>query len=386
MLLTLGFAWRTHQRMEVQIATDTAAYSQAISTCSDLRTPFPAHQPGADQPTRWPSPASRSLISYSGVYRANLDAAKWALVHHLGAVRRVLCRGGVRLRDGCACAEPGVMLGMDPWQALTNAENQAQSTWDSLDPDAAKEAKAIRDAAGLLMDVQEFTYISLMTQVLLGSSLSRTVVQHADSDLQVPMGSEWKSMQEVSSAVKDPQDKTSLGDIAAVMGSRGSTFVTARDWAFGGVLLWRHQSAPGRSARTASPAPFRGVVVRALARTVQQSQTNAGDIGTPGGLGRGPRQCPGGPLGSQRRMFPLAGHLGCQRVSRVRATSDDGTNEHTYGGTEDSDPTIHAMGSCPEGTSPCMWPKFMDYNQDQVADQKQLFRPAHPVRAGLPRT
>jgi hypothetical protein len=70
--------------------------------------------------------------------------------------------------------------------------------------------------------------------------------------------------------------------------------------------------------------------------------------------------------------FPSPGIWGANE-SHVRATSDDGTNEHTYGGTEDSDPTIHAMGSCPEGPSPCMWPKFMDYNQAQVADQNNFF-------------
>ncbi|HEX4620041.1 MAG TPA: pilus assembly protein TadG-related protein, partial [Myxococcaceae bacterium] len=37
-LMTLGFGWRTHQRMELQMATDAAAYSEAVATARTFNT------------------------------------------------------------------------------------------------------------------------------------------------------------------------------------------------------------------------------------------------------------------------------------------------------------------------------------------------------------
>ena len=308
----------------------------------------------------------QSLISWSGTYRGNLIGAEESLIL-IGLEALGCCvASAFGFCDSCACDQLGNLFTV--YNDLNNEVNNVDNKWNNDDKNAAQQAKWIVQAAGLWRDWETATYGSLLINVLPSGRMAQQVFNGVNTDINSEVASDVKNFMSVNSAVKDPQDKVWWHSISATMGSRASTFVTARDLGFvtiGGMISKLIQS--DCTACIVLPIDMQGG--SGFGSDREQSQTTSGISG----------DSAWGEDHGNVTMFtyindcvPFVG-FGWSSQSHVRASSDDGTQEHDWGGNSDSDTSIHKLGGCTQSPCPDMWPLFVDYEQNNVNDDSKLF-------------
>jgi hypothetical protein len=364
-LMTLGFGWRTHQRMELQMATDAAAYSQAVATARTFNTISLLNRAQVSQMVALAG--VQSIISWTGTYRGNLIGAEESLI--LIGIEALGCcvASAFGFCDSCACDQLGQLFTV--YNDLDNEKQNVDNKWQNDDQNAANQAKRIVQAAARWRDLQVVTYGSLLASVLPSGRLAQSVFNGVDTDINSEVSADVKNFGSVNSAVVNPDDKVPpLHSIAATMGSRASTFVTARDNAYIpiGVMISK-LIQNDCDLCVVLPLDMQGGSGFGVDR--EQSQTNGGISG----------DSAWGEDHGNVTMFtwvndcvPFVG-FGWSSQSHVRASSDDGTQEHDWGGNSDSDPSIHKLGSCTQSPCPNMWPAFVDYNEANVDQSNKLF-------------
>ncbi len=229
-LITLGVGQRTRQRIEAQVAADTAAYSNAVVTARTL------NQIALINRTRMSILVAllgvQSQISWSGHHRSHLAATATALqraeLPYIPCCGNPFCPQAV-----CACIELSKLR--DAQSRISAEQQRIQGDWDRLDTDAAKYVSDLFIASVTLFSVTEKA-VATLDDNLKHQLLTKAIVASASGDLDAPDKGDAKSLLETRNA-PNCEDVGGLfckdHDLAktsrtAMMGTRGWHFVTAR--------------------------------------------------------------------------------------------------------------------------------------------------------------
>jgi hypothetical protein len=202
-LVTLQIFTRTHDKVEVQMAADAAAYSNAITTARTFN--MVAVMNRAEMAHDVAVLGTESLISWSGMVRGSANQVAAAF-------------------DACGATAQAARL--------RASAIQPNALWELYDDGAGEEARRQQGAAGTLYAATVRFYLDVMMgQQLKGQQLSQRVATLACPELKAPPAADAKSMSEVepnctTGATCLQSDNKAFE--SAVMGSRGWVFTTDR--------------------------------------------------------------------------------------------------------------------------------------------------------------
>lgn len=229
-LITLGVGQRARQRIEAQIAADSAAYSNAVVTARTL------NQIALINRTRMAilvaMLGNQSLISWAGHHRSHLAATKTALqraeLPYLPCCGNPFCPMAV-----CSCVELSKLRAAQ--NKISAEEQRIAADWDRLDGDAAKYSADLFIAAVGLFSVSEEAMATLNDK-LKHQLLTKAIVATASPDLDAPDKGDAKTLAET----RDTPNCADVGGLycsdhelaktsrTAMMGTRGWNFTTNR--------------------------------------------------------------------------------------------------------------------------------------------------------------
>ncbi len=362
-LVTLGIASRTKARMELQIATDAAAYSQAVATARTFNNA--ALLSRAEVATMVAMAGVQSLISWSGQQRGNI-----------AAIGKALDKGGQRC--------PGDKQAIDKVQDQLDVKAaEIAKGFQELDDAAGTQVKMIQGAAGALGSEATAVFEeNLKNDLLRDQKLVDAYVKRANPELRALPAGAYRTLTEVGGndgpaclkepcptggAVRSP-NTTSTHLIFATMGSRGWTFTTSRSGpgATGNALGINGLNVAWAGGGGGGGSGFGYGAVGNFGAGAEDSQIDTKVNGVEawaedhGSLAAGvtPSRCNG-----NRNVVQTSN-------AWVRSTDLQNTegrlDEHFYETGVDDKPVIerHTLGACI--VCPGIWPHFLDYNQHQV--------------------
>ncbi|RKH64768.1 pilus assembly protein [Corallococcus llansteffanensis] len=209
-LMTLGFGMRAKERVEIQMAADAAAYSQAVSVARTFNAIAVMNR--AQIANMVAMAGTQSLISYSGQHYA------------------------VAKENGCAIPD---------------------AAFSAADDAAGTQTRVLQGNASALFHAELALYGTLLTEHLTDQKLVKKIVQAAGSDLDAVKQGAAKSMMEVSGGSGAPdyvklmlQERTgtvpeTAGAVLPTGGNQGRATLNATMGSLG--WTWVH-NRPGGSA------------------------------------------------------------------------------------------------------------------------------------------
>ncbi len=374
--MTLSIAVKTKEKMEVQNLADAAAYSNAVVTARVFNEISLMNRAQTAQMVSMA--AVQSLISWSGFYRAQLEATRRNYEriseNPYGRIVTAACPcapSNSGCRRLCRCARDAQSKISEEIGSLEQEGSRIASGWNQLDQAAGTQARRIQGAASALNILQLIEWGRLDGK-LSGQSLAEDIIRQSNGsvlagELQAPGGADEVSRREVGffNGALLPVRAFNDHHIAAAMGTRGWTFVTNRSGADGVIrgkisgLVSDPVQVSGvgnafwASSNTHGKYPVSGKYNYAEDHgnnTVTFSRANA--------------PCPNGVSSSWNV------------TARVFSTDlQDETDSHQWSpmtpGADDEPPSErHTMGRCV--VCPGVWPFFMDYNPIKVVDGDDL--------------
>jgi hypothetical protein len=331
-LMTLGFGMRAKERVEIQMAADAAAYSEAVTTARTFN--------------------AISVMNRAQVAHMVAMAGTQALISHSSqeyAAHNVVC--------------PGEILPSD---------------WFTADEAAASQVLSLQGQAGNMYRAGMSIYIKLLGDHIAGQELARQVAEAVNPELQAPPAGAEKSFSELNganairtrddviNAMKSGTNSCGVGD-GAVCPSGGST--PALNATMGSMgWTWVHNRPGGGAAfGTGGAAVSTGFkhynssaqMDSSRYDTVSGRNSNAHDHGRT----VTPALCPTPPP-----VLPVANDAWV--MSDERQTHED---QHVYGARappgqapENANPVweMHTLGECV--VCPGIWPFSMSYNTAEL--------------------
>lgn len=229
--ITLNVGQRTRDRIEAQIAADSAAYSNAVVTARTL------NQISLINRTRVSiivvMLGVQSLISWSGHHVSHLAATRSAL--EMAETPYIPCCGNPFCpMSACSCAELSKLRSAEA--DVAREQQRVQSDWDRLDTDAAQYVRDLFMATLGLYNMTEDA-LAALDDKLKHQLLAKAIVASANPGLDAPDKGDSKSRDETKDSPRcedvgglycshHEEAKTSR---TAMMGTRGWNFVTHRD-------------------------------------------------------------------------------------------------------------------------------------------------------------
>ena len=351
---TVGIGVRAKQRVELQMVTDAAAYSEAVVTARTFNMVSVMNR--VEVADMVVMAGQQSIISHSS--------------QHYEALKNQLAADG-----GTVCNGHGGIQ----WPGGTNSGN-LDTKWAQADQSAAPGAMSIQGAGGAMYPAELTLYTKLVTQDLVGQNLAQQIFLKAfpgQAEIKVPATGDAKSLNEVngggtvlSASALEALDKASGGggscsgavctltadirhQVLEAYGSEGWTWV--RDRAAGG-------------GETAGMSEY---------------NSNGGSLSY-GGVGG---FHPGGRISDTAETASAHDHPGAITVTCTDGTTDsaqtgptfvnstelqDHGDEHYYNGTDwtgnalelglETQPVwqLHTLGTC--NVCHGFWPYFLDWN------------------------
>ncbi|MBJ6760130.1 pilus assembly protein [Myxococcaceae bacterium JPH2] len=228
-LMTLGFGMRAKERVEIQMAADAAAYSEAVSV-------------------------ARTFNAIAVMNRAQVAH----MVAMAGTQAMISKSGQVYAAHQVAC--PGDVL---------------EAAWFAADKAAAAQTRALQGQAGSLYSASLTLYSKLLTEQLGAQKLAARIAREANAELQAPAEGAAKSLMEVNGDGPVPEESEVMqgqktgtspgGGCGAVSGAvcpaGGSTRPSLHATMGSLGWTWVHNRAGGSagfgSGNAASSAAFR---------------------------------------------------------------------------------------------------------------------------------
>ncbi len=360
-LVTLGIGSRIKSRMELQIATDAAAYSQGVAAARAFNTAALLNR--AEVATMVAMAGVQSLISWSGQQRGSLISLSTAL-----AQAAVQCPA-----DAAAIA---VLIAK-----ITGTQGAVGAQFQKLDDEAGTQARTLQGAAGALGgEARDSFEDELKGKLVVGQKLINAYVNRSNPDLSATAAGDSRNLRELGGnkagvaclyepcgggAVRNP-NTLNKHMIWATMGSRGWTFTTLRSGTGLGSSLGLGGGVSISIAGGGGGSGFGGGGVGKFGEGAEDSQIEDKVSGLEawaedhGGALVVTINCTGGPV---TVTAPVANAF-------VRSTDLQNTqgrfDQHYYQTGADDEPPIerHTMGACTR--CPGIWPTFLDYNQNEV--------------------
>lgn len=331
-LMTLGFGMRAKERVEIQMAADAAAYSQAVATARTFN--------------------AIAVMNRAQVAHMVAMAGTQALISHSSqeyAAHHVVCPGDI-LPD----------------------------EWHAGDAAAAAQVKSLQEQAGNLHAAGIAIYTRLLTEHVVDQKLANRVAAAANPELVAPVDGAAKSFSELNggNAVRSRQDvidalkagggACSVGDGAVCMSGGGVLALNATMGSMG--WTWVH-NRPGGSAGFGTGGASSSVSFRHYNSASEMDpstyNTVSGRNSTAHDHGRTviPSRCRTPPPTS-----PLANDAWV--MSDEEQTQED---QHVYGARlppgqalENGEPPyeMHTLGAC--AVCPGIWPYSMGFNVGEL--------------------
>lgn len=364
-MVTLGIASRVHDRMEAQIAADTAAYSEAVLTARTFNAIALINRAQVGQMVAMA--AEESLISWTGASYGNIAALQYAVAS---------AQASRATPADCAVALANLQA------ALTTAQANANALFDKDDRAAGLQVLGLQGAASGLRTVQLTLIESLVAQLAQAKTaelpdvcphcihamppilpsidpknMVKVLAQAANRQLTTPAKEgDWKSLTEVETAASLTTEGSTSDSVYATMGSIGDPFVNSRANGSGAFATgMRRFGAVGFSGGSSGGgAGFGGPEkygdFRAAERVGTATSLAAWALDR-GGSFRFTLQC----ATSTLPLFGIA--KDAEVYSSDRQQTDD---VHQYGDKrQDADPQGHTLGTCVVCNG--IWPFFLDY-------------------------
>ncbi len=358
-LVTLGVAMRSRERVEAQMAADAAAYSQAVATARTMNAISLLTRTQASHMVAMT--AVQSLISWSGQMKGALPKIQGALAQ-MGT--------DMANNPNCTATDQGEVAGSD--QIFGNNVDMAalNARWKAADIEAGLQARQLQTIANMATDALMLKD-GLVNSVLRDQQMTRTIARLVNPELEARPAGAGRSL----TAVGVITSGTPQVAVHVTMGTRGAQFTRDRTGDF------------------ALPPAFGQNLSSFISISIQ---------GGGGGAGYGGTQHDSQVDGAYSLDAWAEDHGGSVTItytngacsqsvtaptgdawvkSSDRQTEDD---EHHYADNvaslefEDPVPHVrHTLGDCipdEDGNGcPGMWPFFVDYNADTVADPTNLF-------------
>lgn len=331
-LLTLGFGMRAKERVEIQMAADAAAYSQAVATARTFN--------------------AISVMNRAQVAHMVAMAGTQALISHSSqeyAAHHAVC--------------PGDIL---------------PSEWHEGDQAAALQVKMLQGQAGAFHEAGIAIYTKLLTEHVMGQELAQKVATAVNTELVAPPEGAAKSFSELNGrhevrshrdvidAMKAGGGGCGVGDGAVCMSGGGTLALNATMGSLG--WTWVHNRAGG-SAGFGTGGASVSVSFRHYTSAAQMDPSTYGTIS-----GRNSTAHDHG-----RRVTPTR----CRSRPPVPAVANDAwvmsderqtrEDQHVYGArrppgqTRENDKPpyeMHTLGEC--AVCPGIWPTSMSYNVGEL--------------------
>jgi hypothetical protein len=368
--MTLSFGTKAKEKMELQIAADAAAYSNAVVTA---RTYNVLSVLNRVQVAEMVSMAGvQSFTSWAGAYRGALGASMtnyvilWALNYlpHLFDIYDPLF--------GCSWANTGQIFG-DRLSNLMAEEDRISGLWDPLDIAAAAQTVDLQSAARFAYAAQLLQYNgalkvgslnnqslgnSLLDQVRAGDPFARELNAPSSGDSVTIR--EGASLLPVGAAMES--GIFSRPEVWASMGSRGHPFTTGR---FGGntwdTSFDRIIPQSENTSLELGSAYFDTNMTHAASANGKFSWAD-----DHGGVVTKYQEIPC--VGQPTFAMPLFGNV-------LSTEKQDTTDQHQWfpqiNGDSEPPEVRHTFPNCI--LCPGIWPLFMDYNWTKVWDKSDAF-------------
>lgn len=331
-LMTLGFGMRAKERVEIQMAADAAAYSQAVATARTFN--------------------AIAVMNRAQVAHMVAMAGTQALISHSS-------QEYAALREVC------------PGEVLPNE-------WHDADEAAALQVQQLQTRAGTLYSAGLTLYSHLLTELVVEQKLAKSVAQAVNTELEAPIEGAAKSFSEINGAngVRSQQDvidaliagtaSCAVGDGAVCPSAGGRPALNATMGSMG--WTWVHNRESG-SAGFGTGGASQSVSFRHYNTAAEMDpstyQTISGRNSTAHDHGRTiiPTRCRNPPP-----VPPIANDAWV--MSDERQTRED---QHVYGarlppgqGIENDDPPyeMHTLGTCQ--VCPGIWPHSVGYNTAEL--------------------
>lgn len=365
-LVTLGIGMRARQRIDLQMAADTAAYSQAVVTARTLNSIALLNRA---QIAHMVAMASvQSLISWSGQIKGGLPKIEESLTQLAQKVTDKIATGLCTQADA---DDVNNALA----QYLANQPPNLDQLWKLGDVAAGKQALDLQGAARML-DEQQLLLDKLKEDQLTTQNMTEAIAHMADPDLLAVDAGDRQSLSAVNVIVAAPN---STQAVHIAMGSRGHEFTRNRrgrvELVDGFLAGFSANISVIINARNGGSG-FGGNRRQDRERSQKARHANGGNawaedhpMDIQSIYSRG--------LCSERVDAPT------QRswvMSSDEPTRDDQHDYHKNVDYLEFEPSLpderHTMGPCdpPNQAGPCgIWPGYMDYDPSLVDDASRLY-------------
>lgn len=371
--VTLGIGARTRERMELQVAADTAAFSQGVEVARAMNSMAVANR--AQISLMVSLAGAQSLISWSGHYRSNLRALNRAL-DQAKSPYLPCCGNPFCPFSGCSCAELGIIG--QAQAAVAAEEARVSSQWEQLDDAAGKQVELTqRGAAGIGGHQLDHFRSVVLGQVIEKQASVAHFAKLLGPDVDAPARGDRKSLDEIDGGDDCVDDGALCGfsgevkhSVQMTMGTRGWGFTTSRR---GGEAPIRDQL--WKAISRANPGAGISPAAREGGSTFGQSAEHQSPSSVSNVFSWAHDH--GGTLSlswpSQTGCFSSGGSSGVYNSFVVSTDQNDGQDHHFFEG-QDRKParSRHTLIDC-GNACPSVWPAFFDYNFNQVANAANDF-------------
>jgi hypothetical protein len=333
-LMTLGFGMRAKERVEIQMAADAAAYSQAVATAR----------------------------TFNGI--AVMNRAQVAHMVAMAGTQALISHGSqVYAAHNARC--PGDIL---------------PNEWYAADMAAGEQVRGLQGRAGALFRAGYSLYRTLLTEHVVGQNLAARIAQAANPELQATPEGAAKSFSELhgDNPVLEYDEMVALvranalpcvaggGAVCPSLSGNSAVALNATMGSLG--WTWVH-NRPGGSASFGTGINGMGTAFRHYASVSAMDSARYGTVSGRNSWGHDharsvvPTRCRSQP------QAPVA-VTDAWVMSDEEQTQED---QHVYGARappgqepEDGEPTyeLHTLGEC--GRCPGIWPSAMAYNVNEL--------------------
>ncbi|MFP2910410.1 pilus assembly protein [Pyxidicoccus sp. 3LFB2] len=331
-LMTLGFGMRAKERVEIQMAADAAAYSQAVVTARTFN--------------------AIAVMNRAQVAHMVAMAGTQALISHSSqefAAHNVVC-----------------------------PEDIPSAEWHDGDEAAANQVKSLQGQAGNFHRAGIAIYTRLLNDHVMGQELTRRVAEAVNGELAAPVegaaksfselngGNAVRSREDVIDALKAGGGGCGVGDGAVCMSGGGTIALNATMGSMG--WTWVHNRAGGSAGFGTGGA----AVSTAFRHYSSAGQMDPSTYNTISGRNSTAHDHGRGVIPTQCRSAPPVPAVASDAwvMSDEEQTRED---QHVYGARvspgqqmENGDPPykMHTLGAC--AVCPGIWPYSMGFNAGEL--------------------
>ncbi len=361
-LLTLSFGWRVRERIESQVMADAAAYNEAVASARTFNEVALMNR--AVIALTVSALGEEALMNWAAHYRANLDG----LLGALGMIEMEYVAECDPIFNPCPCMQIPIVA--SAIQAVQQEKQRVQSRWDALETPAAQQELGAWNA---IRDLYTQAIATSFQQVLIDGTIKgqgytgltvQSVYPGGASTPSAPANGDKKSLDELNNAFKVADNGDDYSDAIPVMGSRGFSFVHARNGGYQPIktkldsLIQPFQ--PGASTDPAAGIGGTAIGDNRHAQTVPTINLQDGWAWAEdhGGALEAFWPAPG---------CPAAGMGGVTDTSLGAGAS--GTDFHVFGSTPGGGQSVDQR-SDPHMLTPngYFWPKFAEFNFHEMTN------------------